>query len=140
MGGPWIWTVHLAVTWFLVGLIWTIHTLHYPLFAAATRDFHDYHQRHMRRITFLVGPLMLAELAGAVWLWLSPPPNTDPARWLAALILLGVVWAETAIFAIPHHRRLETEGCDRATHRALMAGNLVRTLAWTARGIVVAWP
>jgi len=39
---------------------------------------------------------------------------------------------------VPQHGRLE-QGFDESTHRALMAGNLVRTLAWTARGVLVGW-
>ncbi|MFT5734734.1 MAG: hypothetical protein ACI8WY_003417, partial [Planctomycetota bacterium] len=28
----WILISHLAVTWALIGLIWTIHVVHYPMF------------------------------------------------------------------------------------------------------------
>ena len=130
---------HVCVTWALVGLIWTIHVVHYPLFAAVKTGFRAYHGAHMQRITLVVGPLMLAELAGGVYLWLHPPAGTDQRHWLIALVLLGVVWAETGLFAVPQHGRLETGGFDEGTHGALMTGNLIRTLAWTARGAVIAW-
>ena len=139
MSSAWILLSHVCVTWALVGLIWTIHVVHYPLFAAVKTGFRAYHEAHMQRITLVVGPLMLAEAAGALYLWLHPPAGTDQRHWLAALVLLGVVWLETAIFAVPAHGRLETGGFSEGTHGALMAGNLVRTLAWTARGVLVAW-
>ncbi|MEM6572420.1 MAG: hypothetical protein AAF957_28650 [Planctomycetota bacterium] len=130
--------VHAAATWALVGLIWTIHVVHYPLFAAVGSGFRAYHESHMQRITFIVAPLMLVELATAFLLWTSPPAGTDGRMWLVGLVLLAVVWIETGLFAVPQHGRLEA-GFDEGTHRALMIGNLVRTLAWTARGLLVAW-
>lgn len=139
MSSTWILVSHAAATWALVGLIWTIHVVHYPLFAAVKTGFRAYHESHMQRITLVVGPLMLIELLGAVYLWLNPPAGTEGRLWLISLVLLGVVWAETGLFAVPQHGRLETGGFDGATHKALMTGNLVRTLAWTARGAVVAW-
>lgn len=134
-----IFLTHFAVSWALVGLIWTIHVVHYPLFAAVKAGFREYHAGHSHKITLLVGPLMLMELAGALYLWLHPPAGTQQRMWLAALILLGVVWLETGLFAVPAHSRLETGGFDDGVHGALMAGNLVRTLAWTARGLLLLW-
>jgi hypothetical protein len=135
----WILLTHVAATWALIGLIWTIHVVHYPLFAAVKTGFRAYHESHMQRITLVVGPLMLVELLGAVYLWLNPPAGTEQRMWLVALVLLGVVWAETGLFAVPQHGRLETGGFDGGVHAALMRGNLVRTLAWTARGVVLLW-
>lgn len=133
----WLIVGHVAVTWALVGLIWTVHVVHYPLFASVGSGFRAYHEAHMSRMTIVVGPLMLAEIASAFWLWSSPPAGTEGRLWLVSLILLGVVWLETALFAVPQHGRLAS-GFEPSVHRALMAGNLVRTLAWTARGVVVA--
>ena len=138
MSSAWKIVVHAAATWALVGLIWTIHVVHYPLFAAVGSGFRAYHESHMQRITFIVAPLMLVELATAFLLWTSPPAGTDGRMWLVGLVLLAVVWIETGLFAVPQHGRLEA-GFDEGTHRALMIGNLVRTLAWTARGLLVAW-
>lgn len=138
MSGPWLLALHVAVTWALIGLIWTIHVVHYPLFASVGTGFRAYHESHMHRITLVVGPLMLVELLTAVMLWVDPPAGTTSRVWLGGLVLLGVVWLETAVFAVPQHGRLET-GFDAGTHKALMAGNLVRTLAWTARGVLVTY-
>lgn len=139
MVSAWILVSHAAVTWALVGLIWTIHVVHYPLFTAVESGFRQYHEEHLRRITLVVGPLMLAELAGAVYLWLYPPAGTDRRIWLVASGLVAVIWTVTALFSVPQHGRLETGGFDRDVHRALMISNWVRTLAWTARGLLIAW-
>ena len=42
--------VHAAATWALVGLIWTVQLVHYPLFAQVGADtFRSYHARHTQR-------------------------------------------------------------------------------------------
>ena len=132
MSGPLLLAIHAAATWALVGLIWTVHVVHYPLFAAVKTGFRAYHEAHMQRITLVVGPLMLAELLTAFMLWADPPKGTSSGLWLAGLVLLGIVWLETGLFAVPQHGRLEA-GFDPSTHRA------PRELApaWTARGVPV---
>ena len=49
--------VHAAATWFLVGLIWIIQVVHYPLFARVGEDgFVAYEAAHTRLISLVVGP------------------------------------------------------------------------------------
>ena len=124
---------HAALTLVLCGLIWTIQVVHYPLFARVGADrYVAYQAGHGTRITALVAPLMLAEVGTAgVLVYLSPGTLT----WLGAA-LLAVVWLSTALFQVPQHARLE-HGFDAAAHRRLVATNWVRTMAWTARGLVV---
>ncbi len=58
--------IHAAVSWALLGLIWTIQVVHYPLFKEVGKEsFIAYHERHMRFITWVVGLLMLAEVGSA---------------------------------------------------------------------------
>lgn len=130
--------LHCAATWALVGLIWTVHIVHYPLFASVGAGFRAYHEAHMQRITWVVAPLMLTELVTAFLLWANPPAGTQARVWLIGLVLLGAVWIETGLFAVPAHGRLAA-GFDTNVHRSLMIGDLVRTLAWTARGVLVGW-
>lgn len=130
----------VAVTWSLVGLIWTIQVVHYPLMArVGEAGYSEYQREHMRRITWLVGPLMLAEVGLAVALWLrATTPNETRLSWIGAVLLL-VIWGATAIFSVPAHGRLES-GFDERAHSRLVATNWVRTAAWTLRGLVaLAW-
>ena len=42
---------HVAATLFMVGLIWTIHVVHYPLFAeVGAENYVDYQSAHVERI------------------------------------------------------------------------------------------
>ncbi len=127
---------HACVTWFLVGLIWTVQVVHYPLFALVGReDYSAYQRSHMNRITWIVGPAMIAELGLAAWLVLA---SIEP-RWMAlsGLSLVVLIWASTAIAQGPMHAKL-VNGFDPRLHGALVGSNWVRTLAWTARGILAA--
>jgi hypothetical protein len=130
----WLLPVHYAVTWALVGLIWTIQMVHYPLFAqVGPEHFVAYHRRHTREITLVVGPLMLAELVTAALLVLEG--NRDP--WLlASLPLLALIWISTGFVQIPLHNTL-TSGFDAHAHRRLVSTNWWRTAAWSARGICI---
>jgi sterol desaturase/sphingolipid hydroxylase (fatty acid hydroxylase superfamily) len=70
-----IFVANLAATWFMVGLIWFVQVVHYPLFAAvpAGEPFAAYHRQHVRRTTWVVAPVMLVELVTAVALLLARP-------------------------------------------------------------------
>ena len=130
----------VAVTWSLVGLIWTIQVVHYPLMSrVGEARFAEYQREHMRRITWLVGPLMLAEVGLALALWMrAATPNEERLGWIGALLLL-VIWGATAAFSVPAHGRLEA-GFDENAHARLVATNWIRTGAWTLRGaLALVW-
>ena len=64
-----LFSYHFAATWTLVGLIWTMQLVHYPLFAHVGRHtFTACHHLHTTQITWVVAPLMFTELVTAVWL------------------------------------------------------------------------
>lgn len=127
-----------ASAWFMVGLIWIIQIVHYPLFAEVGRqEFEVYSHKHQMLITFIVGPMMVAELLTAIVLAVYPP-TPELAIWLrVALGLLLVVWISTAAIQIPQHGKLTNGGFDLPTIRALVHGNWIRTVAWTARGLIL---
>ncbi len=133
-----LFATHLAATWALTGLIWTIHRVHYPLFnRVGARTFAAYHAGHTRRITQIVAPLMALELFSALGLlfvgWRNP-------WFLASLPLLAFNWASTWLVHLPLHRHL-TSGFSPGHHQRLLLANRWRTIAWTLRGLLLlmAW-
>ncbi len=130
--------LQVAATWFMVGLIWTIQVVHYPLFARVGQEqFAEYSRRHQFLITWIVGPAMVVELLTAVILALYPP-TPDTGLWLwTGVILLLVIWVSTALIQAPQHGRLATGGQDRKRIRSLVTWNWIRTIAWSARGVLV---
>lgn len=129
--------LHCVATWALAGLIWTVQLVSYPLFGRVGREaFPSYHAAHMQRITLVVAPLMLAEVATAAWLVASP--GGGGYLILASLPLLGLTWLSTALVQVPLHRRLERGGFDEQTWRRLTASNWIRTGAWSLRALLLA--
>jgi uncharacterized membrane protein len=130
---------NLASTCYMVGLIWMVQIVHYPLFAKVGSDqFTAYQTSHQSLTTLVVGPPMLIEFLTAVLLiWYRPAGVPD---WLVyiALGLLAIVWASTAFLQVPCHEKL-TAGFDAAVHNKLVVSNWIRTIGWTARGVLVTW-
>ena len=134
-----IFLVQLASTLLMVGLIWFVQLVHYPLMARVGEPgFTLYEEEHTRRVTWIVAPLMLAEaFSSALFLRLRPAGVPAVAAWLG-LLLLVVVWFSTFALQVPAHQKL-VERFDPETVRRLVASNWIRTLAWTARGGLVLW-
>lgn len=131
--------VHAAATVFMVGVIWFVQIVHYPLFAGVgERDFAAYSADHSRLTGFVVGPPMLLEAATAVALVFARPPGVPAALPLAGLVLLAAVWLSTAFLQSPQHRVLG-RGFDPDSQRFLVRSNWLRTAGWSARGILVLW-
>lgn len=130
--------VQLFATLFMVGLIWFVQIVHYPLFAKVGRtEFPKYEQAHQRLTSWVVGPMMLIEIGTAAVLPLSLTSHTT--TWLAwlCLALLIVIWLSTWFLQVPAHHSLQVDGFCDATHRKLVQTNWIRTVAWSLRGILV---
>lgn len=134
-----VFLAHLGATLLMVGVIWIVQIVHYPLFAGVGAEcWSAYEAAHQSRITFIVGPLMVIELVTAVWLVLDRPPALPLEAVVAGALLVGVVWASTAFIQVPLHAAL-AEGFVPEVHERLVGTNWIRTAAWTARGGLVLW-
>lgn len=131
--------VHAVATWFLAGLGWVVQVVHYPSMACVAHDtFPAYHEEHSRRIGAVVIAPMLVEAVTALALVVRTPAGIPPPATAAGLGLVILIWLSTAFVQVPAHRRL-AHGFDPAVHRALVRGNWIRTLGWSARAILAAW-
>ncbi len=128
---------HALATAVMMGVIWTMQLVHYPLFARVPAGaFTAYEREHMRRISLIVGPAMLVELATATVIALSPPAGVPAVLAWAGLALLLAIWVSTAVAQGPIHRRLAARGWDQRLIDRLVASNWLRTVLWTARTIL----
>jgi hypothetical protein len=128
---------HAAATLFLVGLIWFVQIVHYPLMARVpVSEFAAYEREHRNRTTFVVAPTMLLEALTAVMRLVVAPPGSGRILAAIGITLLAVIWLSTFLVQVPLHTRLDA-GFDAAVHRRLVLSNWLRTLAWTGRGILV---
>jgi hypothetical protein len=60
------------------------------------------------------------------------------AAALIGLSLVAVVWLSTALLQMPRHKTLGS-GFDRRVWSGLVLSNWVRTVVWSARGMLVLW-
>ncbi len=131
-------TLHDAATWYMVGIIWLVQLVQYPMFEYLDRaTFTRSHAFHTSVIGLVVGPGMLIELVlSALILWRRGPSDWPALGGFALVIML---WAVTFFVMIPLHNRLAIEGFQAEVHHALVNWNWLRTLAWTARGSIAAF-
>lgn len=134
-----IFIMHLGSTLFMVGLIWFIQIVHYPLFGSVgNAQFTNYESQHTSLTSFVVGPPMLIEIATALALiWFRPVGIPGWQVW-TGIGLVAVIWLSTAFLQVPYHETL-SQGFDQNAHQKLVNTNWVRTIAWSLRGVLVLW-
>jgi len=130
---------HLGSSLYMVGLIWFVQVVHYPLFASVGNlEFPSYEQRHMTLTTWVVAPPMLIEGATALLLiWFRPIGVPEWSVW-SGLVLLGVSWLSTAFIQVPCHELL-SKVFEPVVHRRLVSTNWLRTAVWSLHGGLVLW-
>jgi hypothetical protein len=135
-----VWFLHFASVAFMTGLIWLIQLVHYPLMdRVSSAEFTAFHTAHSTRITFIVGPAMILELATAAGLILAAWAGKFPQglAWTCLALTIGV-FASTALLSVPQHAILGS-GFNEAAHARLVSTNWVRTILWTAHLVIVVW-
>ena len=123
----------LAATAWMCGVILVVHRLVYPTFqridGAAWRAHHD---THSSRITPIVLPAMLVELASAAWLVVVRPEQLATAWLVVGLALALTTWGVTISVSLREHTRLGL-GHDPASIDTLLRANRIRAAAWLLR-------
>tara|TARA_R110002072_G_scaffold1280_7_gene10358 strand:+ start:754 stop:1146 length:393 start_codon:yes stop_codon:yes gene_type:complete len=121
----------------MVGLIWFVQLVHYPLLSrVGDADFVTYEAGHVQRTSWVVIPLMLAELLSSLALVLEGGDLVSRPEALIGLALLAGVWASTFFLQVPLHQRLGA-GFAAFDHERLVQTNGIRTALWSARGVLV---
>ena len=129
-----IFLTHLFFTLFNTGLIWTIQLVHYPLFLKVGPDhFVDYEHDHTTKISYLVIPSMITELATGILLTVS---NGRTSIYGLLFLLLSLIWVSTFLLQVPLHNALN-HAYDPEKIRRLVNTNWIRTIAWTLKSIIL---
>lgn len=134
-----IFLIHAGATMFLVGLIWTIQIVHYPLFRnVGAGGYAAYQTAHMSRITYVVAPVMLAELATAIYFAFAGYDDVNPNYFRFGLALVLLIWLSTLLVQSPIHGRLAKAFDDDLANKLVLT-NWIRTIFWTLRGALILW-
>lgn len=133
----WVLLLQVASTWFMTGVIYFVQIVHYPLFSEiGPGEFHNYEQSHVNRTTIVVLPMMFLELTTALALLHYRPPGIASYWFWLGLILLAVIWLSTFLLQVPMHNQL-SQGFSHKAHNFLVVSNWLRTIAWSARAVLV---
>ena len=121
----------------MVGLIWFVQVVHYPLFHHVSPDTSvQYATEHQTRTAWVVGLPMMVEGVTTLWLFFDPV-GSRTLPLIGGLILLKV-HLSTIFLQVPRHGEL-VNGYKEEIVTKLVASNWVRTIGWSARaGIAVA--
>jgi hypothetical protein len=82
---------------------------------------------------------MLVELVTASIVAVWPPAGIGRGPAFLGLALVASIWLLTFLVQVPLHGRLAGEGHSPSLVAALVRGNWLRTIAWTARAILAVW-
>ncbi len=121
--------LQILSTFCLTGLIWVVQCVHYPSFRFIDPDkFKAFHNFHSSKITWIVAPLMVAELLSAMLLLVQH----NSTFWLVQLILILLLWIATAFLSVPIHNKL-TMGYNLVLINKLVFTNWPRTFLWSLK-------
>ncbi|MEO0453334.1 MAG: hypothetical protein AAFY98_04260 [Verrucomicrobiota bacterium] len=142
---PFLFIFHFGISCAMVGLIWFVQVVHYPLFRlVGEKDHPSHHASHMGRTGIVVAPIMLLELfSGLALLIIVVDPYSvygnffqHPKMAFASMICLVLIWLSTFLIQVPCHRALD-HGKDTKAIERLIYSNWLRTLLWTARPLLL---
>lgn len=114
-------------------LIWLVQLVIYPAFLFYHREgFRVWHPVYTRRVSYVVMPIMLGQLALYGWLILADQ------RWdvVANLLLVLTAWGITFFRAVPLHAALDLEEAHLPLAAKLVRVNWWRTGLWTLVWVV----
>ena len=119
--------LYSAINGGLVVLIWLVQIIIYPgMHGWDQPRFAVLHKDYTRRISFIVGPLMLGQAALALYQLIVQPGSSSVVQ----ILLIGGVWAVTIFISVPLHRKL-SDGYEERTVSRLVATNWLRTAGWS---------
>lgn len=125
--------VNLLSTSVMAGVIWIIQLLHYPSFHFINeKNYIEFQHFHMQRISFIVVPVMLIELASALLIAYF----FESSLTIILLAFVLGIWAITFIFFTNMHQKL-TNGYDHSIVDRLVQINWSRTALWSLRLIIL---
>lgn len=128
-----LFTVHLFFSLYMLGVIWFVQLVHYPIFSFLHFDIEkNPFTFHQSRTTIVIMFPMILELASIILLIFIPFPNFFSVLILLLLTLL--IWLSTFTMQVPAHKMLKKIKNDSVIKK-LINTNWLRTILWTLKGI-----
>jgi len=125
-----------AATLFMVGLIWFVQRVHYPLLSHVGVDQQiSVGAEHQRRTGQVVGLPMAIEGVSTLVLLVARPDQVT--WWLPSIgaILLAISLGSTLFLSVPLHEKMVSRPSADIGEK-LVGTNWPRTISWSLRGVV----
>lgn len=120
--------LHLLVDFGLLVLIWMIQLIVYPSFLHYTKEnLFSWHKKYTLMISFIVAPLMLAQLGIAIFLIIATPDIYT----ITALLIIGMLWVSTFLQFVPIHNAISNNNFNIGQLHKLVSRNWIRTVLWS---------
>lgn len=130
--------LHTFTASFMMGVVWLVQVIHYPLYYRYDKEnFVGTIRQHLLRISIVTVPVMVLEMITGIWLVFNPPLGWVIIMRLL-LVLLLINWISTLSVQAKCHIKL-LKGYDERTIRFLVLSNWIRTFSWTLRSILLFW-
>lgn len=122
--------IHSLIDFGMLIVLWLVQLVIYPSFLRIEAgQLLSWHQTYTFRVSFVIMPLMLTQLALA-----AAAAFGESAGWLDGFILALVLlcWGLTFFISVPLHKKIDGGDLSEATRTALIRTNWPRTLIWSA--------
>ncbi len=130
--------LNLCATWMMVGVIWFVQLVHYPLLAVVpVESASTVAVDHQRRTVWVVMIPMTVEGLSTLVLMKWVPEGVSTWMPWANGVFLAVALGCTVLLSVPRHARM-AENPTPTIGRELVLTNWPRTIAWTICGVLTA--
>jgi len=124
---------HFLASTYMLGVIWIIQIIHYPLFLFVGKDsFIAYELEHINKTAVVIALPMLIEFSTYMaMLYFNLSLRKNPLFLVSGLLLI-IIWGTTFFVSVPLHNQLSM-GYDQKSVESLIHTNWIRTIAWSLR-------
>ena len=129
--------LNAAGTLVMVGVIWFVQLVQYPLLALIGTDrAAEVAREHQRRTGWVVGAPMAVEGVTTLILLANRPDGVSVLLPWVAACFLAVALGCTVLLSVPLHEKMANQP-DETVGQRLVTTNWPRTIAWSVRGVLV---
>ena len=135
----WLLLSHMISNIYLLGIIWFIQCIHYPLLSGIgtivePAMFKEYTHYFTIQPLLIAGIPMLIDFISTIILFWRQPPPIQTSLYKLSGILLGIIWG-LLIFEFFVHQIL-SQGYHVTAYRFLQIANWAITILWSIKSIL----
>jgi hypothetical protein len=129
--------VHAFATWMMIGLIFFVQVVYFPLYKRLKDKFTPYDVKDIKHMGMLVAPVFFFEFLSAVILvFYKYHDSTYRILSFVNLLMLVSIWVVNYYLQVKRYGVKTLLFLDKM-HHFLLTSNWYRTCVWFLRGLVV---